>query len=124
MIDRMATKVAANTLADWILEEMATRDMSQRKFAELVGVSHATLDRILRPKREEDKYPSVQTLIKMSRKTGTDLCTLIALVSPEDAHIDAEARVIAQRIAALPPDKQSQIDTFLLGLALQGRDKG
>lgn len=117
----MVTKVPANTLADWILEEMQSRDMSLRKFAELVGVSHATLDRILRPKRDEDKYPSVQTLIKMSKATNTDLCTLVALISPEDSHIDAGAQIIAQRISALPPDKQSQVDAFLLGLTLKGR---
>lgn len=115
----MVNKVTDSTLADWILDEMKRRDMSLRKFAELLDVSHATLDRIMRPKREEDKYPSVQTLIKMSRASHTDLCTLVALLSPQDCGINADVQLIAQRIAALPPAKQRQIDAFLLGLTLQ-----
>lgn len=111
--------MAERTLADWLNEEIQKRHMSIREFSRASGVGHTTLNRMLAPDTAEVEYPSMDTLVKLSRFTKLDLCTLVAMVSPEDTEIDAEARIIAERIAQLSPDKQAIVDAYILGIALK-----
>jgi transcriptional regulator with XRE-family HTH domain len=119
-----------NTLGAFIHAEMLRRDMTAREFAEYVGVTHSTINKFLnhgisntyagKPVGE----PSVDFLVKLARATHTDICSLMALIAPDVTTTNAEAQVIAERIARLPPDKREIIDSFLLGLTLKGRQQG
>lgn len=109
-------------LAKFIQEEMHKRDMSMNQFAALVGVSHTTISRLLRP--GSTIMPDLDFLAKLGEATHTDICTLVALVMPEATHVDAEAQMLAERISRLPPDKREIVDTFLAGVALKNLKQG
>lgn len=100
-------------LKDFIESEMLQRGMSQREFAQMVGVSNQTISMALDSVNAPE--PSLKFLVRLARATSTDLCSLVALVHPNEVRIDARARIIAERIAQLPPDKQELIDAMLVG---------
>lgn len=119
----MVMRMTTQTLGDWILEETRRRHMSLREFGRLVDVNHATLLRIMSPKREDD-YPQVQTLMKLARGTGTDVCLLLRMLTGDDLNADGRALLLAQRIAQLPPDQQAIVDSFIMGTLLKRKDEG
>ncbi len=114
----------ATTLIDWLQQEIDQRRMSVREFARRADLSHGTLNRILAPENEDDRYPSVRTLVKLARFTGVDLCTLVALVAPEDTGIDADANILVGRIRRLSPESREIAENFILGTLLKGRKQG
>jgi transcriptional regulator with XRE-family HTH domain len=97
--------------------------MSIREFARQSGIAHTVLNKILAGEADEDSYPSVATLVKLARYTHVDVCTLIALLAPDVARIDARARAIAERIGQLPPVEQEIIDAYILGPVLKQAQK-
>lgn len=97
----------------FIESEMRQRRMSQREFAEYVGISHQTINRIVAGDAPE---PSLSVLVRLARKTHTDLCSLIALLYPDESRGNARARIIAERIAQLTPAQQQIIDNVLIGI--------
>lgn len=123
----MHTKVDTTmpaTLADWLLEEIQQRQMSVREFGRYAGVPHSTLNKILNADNtDEDAYPSLATLVKLSRATGTDICTLVAFVAPERTLRDADAMALANRIMNLPPDGRAIVEDWLMGRLLKRGNK-
>lgn len=111
----------ATTLIEWLQQELDQRHMSVREFARRADLSHGTLNRILAPASEDDRYPSVRTLVKLARYTGTDLCTLVALVAPEDTGIDPDARILVERIQQLTPENRVIAENYILGTLLKRR---
>ena len=111
----------ATTLIEWLQQEIDQRHMSVREFARHADLSHGTLNRILAPVTEDDHYPSIRTLVKLSRYTGVDLCTLVALVAPEDTDVDAEAHVLVERIRRLSPEGREIAENYILGTLLKAR---
>ncbi len=114
----------ATTLIEWLQQEIDQRHMSVREFARRAELSHGTLNRILAPVSEDDCYPSVRTLVKLARYTGTDLCALVALVAPEDSRVDAEAQILVERIRRLTPESREIAENYILGTLLKSRKQG
>lgn len=102
-------------LGEFIAQEIRKRDMSDREFAEFVGVSNATIHRAMSP---DAPTPTLEFLQKLARKTGVDICTLVALVMPNDTQRTPEVDLIATRVAQLPLDKREFLDDVLVGLLL------
>jgi transcriptional regulator with XRE-family HTH domain len=119
-----ATRLAwmtIKTLGDFVLREIQNRQMSQREFARFVGVNHQTINKLLDYGEKEDTYPALDSLVKLAKATNTDICTLIALITPDVvSQPDPEAEMIAERISKLPPNKRDAIDALILGMALGG----
>jgi transcriptional regulator with XRE-family HTH domain len=119
-------RMTVKTLGEFINEEMLRRDMGAREFARYVGVSNTIINKFLNH-GTSDTYagkpvgdPSVEFLVKLSKATGTDLATIVALVRPESkADIDVEARLLAQRIAQLPAAQREIIEAALLGMTIK-----
>lgn len=104
------------TLKDFIAEELKRRNLTIREFAKEVGVSSSTIVRTMSKKPPE---PSLEFLAKLARYTHTDLCSLVALIHPDATTVNAEAAIIANRVAQLPPERQEMFDEFILWLSSQ-----
>jgi transcriptional regulator with XRE-family HTH domain len=107
--------MARNTLGKFILDELKKRDMSMRQFAAVVGVSDATISRLV--SLADPPEPTLDFLAKISRVTGVDVCTLVAMVLPDSQVtpiLDPEARLLVDRIRKLPPDAQQLIEILII----------
>ena len=92
-------------LAEYIRSEISRRGLSVRKAADRIGVSHVTLLRIFR-----GETPSLDTLDKLSRWTGTGLAYMLQLLGYQvEAENDEVARLA--RLVENSPDYER-----LLGL--------
>lgn len=80
-------------LADYLKSEIARRNLSVRKSADLIGVSHVTLLRIL-----GGETPNLDTLHKLSDWTHADLSFLLQLlgykIQTKTIEMDRLARLI------------------------------
>lgn len=96
-----------NELKAFLQSELKRRDISMRQFADMVGVSHATISRLVAPDTEEVNV-SLEFLLKLSKTTGTPLTLLIKMVDPEvpveTGALSASGYLMAQRIESLPDD--------------------
>lgn len=101
-------------LGEFLQEQIRRRGLTIREFARLCGVNHSVISKALAVK--EPTTPKVETLAKIAQATGVDLFTLVALVAPDATDIDAEARIYANEIVALPRDKRREAEMFLKGL--------
>ncbi len=92
-------------LAEYIRSEISRRGLSVRKAADRIGVSHVTLLRIFR-----GETPSLDTLDKLSRWTGTGLAYMLQLLGYQ---VEAESDEVARlaRLVENSPDYER-----LLGL--------
>lgn len=123
------TETKPTTLGAFIHAEMVHHNMTAREFADFVGVTHSTINKFLNHgisntyggKQVGD--PSIEFLVKLSKATHTDICTLVALVAPDVSNTNARAHIIAERISRLPPEQQDMMDSFLLGLSFKGAKK-
>lgn len=101
-----------NEIQRFILDEMRIRGLSQRQFADHVGVSNATISRIVDQSQPMPAI-SVETLVKMSRATNTSILKLIEMAYPEIAETTRgpapSVEVLAQRIEQLSPEHQRMV---------------
>jgi len=94
--------------------EMKLQRMSVRSFAEKLGVSRDTLNRLLRSKNQ----PDLDVLIRLSEALDINLITLIILSRPEDATVLVEQcqhpRLISRSMQALdiPPNVEEAIQVM------------
>lgn len=111
------------SLITFIQEELDRRDWTQAKLAQEMKVRHTTIRNIM--KRKLVEYPTTDTFAKLAKATHIDLCSIIALIHPDATNINAEAAIIANRVAQLPPDRLELFDDFILWLSSQkGSDGG
>lgn len=110
------------TLGAFIQAEIKRRSLSIRQFADLVGVTHPIIAKFKYHGIKEKHggrsigEPSLDFLAKLAIATGTDLCTLVALIHPDATIADPRAGLMNARIAKLTPDKLKIFDAFLEGL--------
>lgn len=110
-------------LSNFIAQEIQRRGISARQFAEFVGVSSNTINRMLDP--EDESSPSLDFLVKLANATNADLIAVISLAYPEvrqKTALTPTAAIIAQRIEQLAEDDRETVEAFVAGLAL--RKKG
>ncbi len=100
-------------LRDFIQSQMDSRDMSARKFAELVGVSQTTITRAL--SFDNPPEPSLDFLKKLAAATSTDIRDLVVLAAPDafTTEPSTEARILATYIEKLPDDLREMVDSFI-----------
>jgi len=106
---------------EFIELEMKKRDMSIREFSRFVGISHSAVSKYL--SHPDTKSISIEFMVRVADATNTDLASIVAMVYPEHTTVNAEVRILAERIANLPPDKRKMVDSLLLGLSI-GLDNG
>lgn len=105
------------TLGQWIREDMVKRNMGVREYAELWDVTHPVVTKYL-----EDKYkkPQLNTLVKLSRATHTDIGFLVRLALPDVAYDDVPDDVtIGKRVNALDSKNRESITEQVDALLLQ-----
>lgn len=109
-------QMAKKTFTQFLNEQMRQRDLSARKFAELIGVNHAIINKFANAEpSDEIGYPSIHTLRKLSAATGTSLLALIGLAFPdiENAEADTDARLLAEQITQLSPEDRAVAEGFI-----------
>jgi transcriptional regulator with XRE-family HTH domain len=106
------------TLRDYIVTEMKKRNMSARQFAQLVGVSNTTINRLI--DKDEPDEPTLDFLVKLARATHIPLVPLVELSYPDlvdpNQELNPQARILAQQIEQLPPQAQDAITMMIRGL--------
>jgi transcriptional regulator with XRE-family HTH domain len=108
-------------LAQFILAEMQRHGMSAREFARFVGVSHATINRLVDTRSPDAGQPSVEFIGKLAVATQTPLATLIALVlphvaDPTDELLDTETLLMARQFQALSEAERKTVLAMMRGL--------
>ncbi len=113
-----------NELREFLQSEMKRRDISMRQFADMVGVSHGTISRLVAPNNEENNV-SLEFLLKLSKATNTPLTLLLKMVDPTiqvDAdELSASTYLMAQRIEGAPDN----VRDIIIGIldTTEGRQK-
>lgn len=108
---------------DFLLHEIKKRDMSVHAFAQMLGIAHSTINRLLDERETTD--PSAKTLAIMSEKLNIKIDVLFALAYPnlENAQFrdDPKALVLARQISELSPDAQEMMQAFIVGLLARSK---
>lgn len=102
----------------FLVREMERRDLSQNGLADFLGIASATMSRHMRMDGTAPE-PSIDLLSRLHEKTGTSFLTLLSIAYPDlppeyFSDLKPLARLIAERIATLPPDQQMVIDNLIL----------
>lgn len=111
--------MSETALSKFVWQEIVNRRISQREFADLVGVSHTTIGRII---RGEVTDPTLDFLVKLSLATHTDICALIAIIRPDSFRSSASTNVVAERYEKLSDTQKKLVDLVLSGSMIEGDD--
>jgi transcriptional regulator with XRE-family HTH domain len=109
--------VKVEGLQKFLNDQMRERGMSLSEFAKFVGVSKSTMSRTLN--EQNPTVPDWEVLAKIADATGVDFLSLVALIMPDNAKIDAEARIVAQKIMGLSEIDRRHILAQITGLLIQ-----
>ena len=108
------------TLIEFLELEIQKRGLSQREFAKEVGVSHRTINKLLDKTAKKQPSASATLLLKISKATGVNIVTLMALAYPDVAEsindvvgMDAASLLRSQRIQELPENLREAVDTII-----------
>jgi transcriptional regulator with XRE-family HTH domain len=107
------------TLQMFLADEIKKRNISMRKFAEMLDVAPSTLSRLM--DMDDPAHPKLETLVKLSTITSTSLETLTALAYPDLADttkMSPTARVVGQNFEKLPKHLQEAILAIIRGSEL------
>jgi transcriptional regulator with XRE-family HTH domain len=102
-------------LRKFVLTELKQRDMSQRQFADYIGVSSGTISRMLNL-TQPDNSVSVEFILKLSKATNTNVITLLLMAYPEVAgeiNVNPTAELVAERFSRLPAQTQKMFLTLI-----------
>jgi ribosome-binding protein aMBF1 (putative translation factor) len=92
-----------------IIEAEINKVGSARQLAERANINHEVINSM---RNHPDYRPSIGTLLKLSKYTGLDLTSLVAIAYPdiaEETRPNSAAMIMAQRFASLPPEIQKVI---------------
>lgn len=109
------------TLGEFLQMEIKNRHLTIRKFAELVGVNHHSINMYLEHGLKEDTgNPSPDFLLKLSKATGVNVVTLLALTFPEIGealkqltNVSSTTALRLQAIEQLPENLREAVDTII-----------
>lgn len=100
------------SFGDFLRGEMRKRNLSNHKFADLLGVSHTTINRLVEFGKKETNYPSMEFILRLAKLTNTDVGRIIAMIDPEIPYnipdMNPKSVLLAQQIDQLS-DKQRQV---------------
>ena len=105
-----------NEFRQFVLDQLKKRHESNREFARRVGVSNQTINRLV-----DERYevaPTPETILAIAQATGVSAVVLFEMAYPEARQnaLSADARALAQRIEALPPEQRAMIAALLRGI--------
>lgn len=92
-----------------VIEGEINKVGSARQLAERSNINHEVINSL---RNNPDYKPSIGTLVKLSKYTGLELTSLVALAYPdvaEETRVDSATKIMAQRFAALPPEIRNAI---------------
>lgn len=110
-----------NALGRFIKTEMAARGMKQEQFAEFMGSSQSTVGRII---RGEIQDPSLDFLVKLSKATHFDICSLVYLIRPDAFKGPPGIEILAEQIRRLPDQQRQLVEVLLTGMLIKQGDEG
>lgn len=100
-----------NTLNDWILNELSTRDWSQADLARRAGVSRAAISDVISGKRNIGK-DLAQSIAEAFKLPLEDVYRAAGLLPPEPIETKL-SRQITHLTTQLPPEEQQDILEFV-----------
>lgn len=113
----LADRVALKAFVQQEMKRMKARSI--RDFATMTGISHITIGRMLNMTTE----PTIDTILKLAKNTGTDPAILIKIVYPLlSSSGNPEALLLAHRIGQLPRAQIRLIDAFIMTLLREQDD--
>lgn len=118
-----AVQMTIKTINDFVRKEMSDRGIkSNREFGRLTGVNHQIINDLV---NEKPRTLDLPTLVKLSNYTGMSLVTLLELAFPDalNVDLDIEARVDAEVIRKMPPNKRKIARRYITGVAAEGDDE-
>lgn len=101
---------AAYNIRQFIKDEMDKRQMSNREFGDLVGVSHTTIGRAIDETKPSE--PTLDFLAKLAKGTNRDLLSLVEIAYPDVADAtrpDPSTIILAQRFEELSDDYKTAV---------------
>lgn len=109
------------TLGEFLQMEIENRHLTARKFAQLVGVNHHSINMYLEHGiKENTGNPSPEFLLKLSKATGVNVVTLLALTFPEVGRALEELTQVSstdalrlEYIEQLPENLRQAVDTII-----------
>lgn len=114
----MEQEHSLGTLGQFINDQIRSRKISMREFADLVGVSHATISRLVN--KADPPMPTLDVLAKLASATNTDPCALFGLIYPDLViTLDPESQILASQIGKMPDDAKDVIKTLVVNTVLK-----
>lgn len=98
---------------EFISEEIKKRDMSGRQFAEFLGLTHDTVNRMLSHK--EDYFPTIETARKIGEKLGINPAVILTLAYPDlnFSGMGGDQLLFSERFNKAPEDIQNAVMILL-----------
>jgi hypothetical protein len=104
-------------LADFLVQEIQKRGMTNYSFAQFIGVSHTTINRLVDLNEGDAGYPTLDFFVKLAESTQTDIRYLITLVVPENVLFDTEISEqylhLSKRIEMVSPPYRKIIELII-----------
>lgn len=112
--------IQMHPLSKFIQDEIDKRGISDAAFARLCNIDPSTISNWI---NDPPENPSYEKLKQLAVGTSTDLCTIIALISPELTKVSARRELASRELADLTIGEIEQVNNFLLALKFNRRDK-
>lgn len=103
----------ATALGEFIVREMKKRGMSEREFADFIGVASSTINGYVSEAKTRHHEPSLRFLKQLGEKTGVGMKLLLPLAYPDLAR-ELETEV-APRLLALA-ERLGELDDSTIDL--------
>lgn len=107
-------------LAEYVYQRMEQLGLSIRDLAKKMDISHSTLLDHLSDSPPDHK---IDLLANLAHSLNADLCTIVAIVKPEETKLNPKVMQLADRMAHLPPDLIERFENELIGLAFKENKK-
>ncbi len=108
-------QAVAKTLVEFLTNELKTRGMSARQFADFLDVAPSTVTTYMNPNTKAE--PTLTFLRKLAQRTETPLAVIIALaypeVAPEISDLPPDVLLLASRLANLPEPTRNIIRSII-----------
>lgn len=128
-MDSPVLMVEPQTLSDFIKDEIKRSGLSQRAFADKVGVTHATIDKWVNETGKDPGNPRMDFLIQLAKATNTNVVVLLALAYPEIkdgvsalSKLNPNSIRRYQIIEQMPQEARDIIDTIIARYGHSGED--
>jgi transcriptional regulator with XRE-family HTH domain len=110
----MAVNIDLEAWRDFVCTEIKKRSLSDREFAEKIGVVNSTISRITNPK-QKTPTPGLELIGRVAEFTNTDIRAIVALLVPSATRVNPLAALFAEAASNLPAEQQDILSNLLKG---------